>query len=277
MGSSYHSVELPFVFDDPAFAGLAVERAAEYQKAQPFPHIAMDQFLPPALATELADAFPVNHQTGWINRDNANNRRRFLQDERKMPEIFRHMCREFNSPQFLLFLETLTGIDNLLPDPYMIAGGLHVSGRGDFLKIHADFNWHHKLQAYRRVNALLYLSRDWQEDWNGALELWNREMTKPVVSLYPLFNRLIVFNVGEHSNHGQPRPNACPEGVYRTVINMYYYTARNTDQGIDEPHFTMYKTDNSPFATELREGYVHAGNAYIRTRQAGTSAGDGAM
>jgi len=40
---------------------------------------------------------------------------------------------------------------------HLIGGGIHLSGPGDFLKIHADFNWHHKLQAYRRVNALLYL------------------------------------------------------------------------------------------------------------------------
>src|SRR5262245_6912181 len=131
MRNTHQSVTPSFVFDDPAYAGLAVERAREYQNAQPFPHVAIDGFLPPALATELADAFPVQDQTDWIIRDNANNRRRFLQDERKMPEVFRHMCREFNSPQFLLFLETLTGIDNLLPDPYLIAGGLHVSGRGD--------------------------------------------------------------------------------------------------------------------------------------------------
>ena len=59
------------------------------------------------------------------------------------------MLREFNGRQFTLFLETLTGIDNLIPDPYFIGGGIHLSGPGDFLKIHADFNWHHKLQAYR--------------------------------------------------------------------------------------------------------------------------------
>ena len=97
-----------------------------------------------------------------------------------MPPLLREMLREMNSRQFVLFLETLTGIENLLPDPYFIGGGVHISGRGDFLKIHADFNWHHKLQAYRRVNALLYLSDDWQPEWEGAIEFWDREMTRAV-------------------------------------------------------------------------------------------------
>ena len=127
-----------------------------------------------------------------------------------MPTLLREMLREFNSRQFVLFLETLTGIECLIPDPYFIGGGVHISGLGDFLKIHADFNWHHKLQAYRRVNALLYLSDDWQPEWKGAIEFWDREMTRPVDSALPIFNRLVVFSTGEHSNHGQREPNALP-------------------------------------------------------------------
>lgn len=46
------------------------------------------------------------------------------------------MLRELNSRQFVLFLETLTGIESLMPDPYYIGGGVHISGQGDFLKIH---------------------------------------------------------------------------------------------------------------------------------------------
>ena len=43
-------------------------------------------------------------------------------DEVKLPLEVRLILREFNSKQFLLFLETLTGIDNLIPDPYFIGG-----------------------------------------------------------------------------------------------------------------------------------------------------------
>ncbi len=139
------------------------------------------------------------------------------------------MLRELNSRQFVLFLETLTGIDNLIPDPYFIGGGAHMAGRGDFLKIHADFNWHHKLQAHRRVNALLYLNENWHEEWGGALEFWNKDMTGVVVSISPLFNRLAIFNVGIDSNHGQPQPNECPEDENRKALNLYYYTTDRDD------------------------------------------------
>ena len=125
----------------------------------------------------------------------------------------------------------------------------------DFLKVHADFNWHHKLQAYRRINALLYLSDDWQPEWKGALEFWDREMTAPQVSSLPIFNRIVIFSTGEHSNHGQRIPNACPPNVYRKVLNLYYYTTHRDDGDMDDPHFTLYKPTASEFAMELGERY----------------------
>ncbi len=168
------------VFDDHAYSALAVASAERYQTAEPFPHGVYDDFLPHDLAVRLAESFPTFDSIEWVVRDNEQNRRVYQHDETKLPALHRQMLRELNSRQFLLFVETLTGIDNLIPDPYFIGGGVHLSGPGDFLKIHADFNWHHKLQAYRRVNALLYLSETWEEEWGGAIEFWDREMTGPV-------------------------------------------------------------------------------------------------
>jgi len=243
------------VFDDSAYAALAVENARTYQTASPFPHIVLDNFLPEALADALASAFPTPDAIEWVIRDNENNRRRFQHDETKLPVLIRHMLREFNARQFILFLETLTGIDNLLPDPYFTAGGVHLSGAGDFLNIHADFNWHHKLQAYRRVNALLYLNRGWRPEWGGALEFWDRDMTKAVATALPIFNRLVVFNVNDTSNHGQPEPNRCPPDVFRKVLNLYYYTTQRDPAQNADPHYTVYKTEASSFARQLGEDY----------------------
>jgi hypothetical protein len=75
------------------------------------------------------------------------------------------------------------------------------------------------------------------------------------VSSLPLFNRMVVFSTGEHSNHGQREPNECPPGVYRKVLNLYYYTSRREDGDMSDPHFTLYKPEASPFAMELGEKY----------------------
>jgi hypothetical protein len=243
------------IFDGPAYAKLAIGAAERYRTADPFPHIVLDNFLPEPLARSLSAAFPGPDSIEWVERNNTNNRRRYQDDETKVPRPLRSMLREMNSRQFVLFLETLTGIESLLPDPYFIGGGVHISGTGDFLKIHADFNWHHKLQAHRRVNALLYLSDEWHEDWQGAIEFWDRDMTRAVASALPIFNRLVVFSTSEHSNHGQREPNACPPGKFRKVLNLYYYTSTRDDGDATTPHFTLYKPTASPLATGLGEEY----------------------
>jgi hypothetical protein len=248
-------------FDDPRFARLALQHAPEWKTAEPFPHVVIDNFLNEDVARAVERDFPVLDSIDWVVRDNKNNIRRFQHDETKLSPLMRTMLRELNSRQFLLFVETLTGIDNLLPDPYFIGGGPHLAGRGDFLNIHADFNWHHKLQAHRRVNVLIYMNPGWREEWGGELELWDKGMTRRVRSVLPLFNRMIAFKVADDSNHGQPTPLRCPEGVYRKALNLYYYTTHRNADEMTDPHFTMYKTAASPHAVELGEDYRRsAGN-----------------
>jgi Rps23 Pro-64 3,4-dihydroxylase Tpa1-like proline 4-hydroxylase len=243
------------IFDDPKYAALALENSEKYQKASPFPHIVLNNFIDLELARELARECPKHHDINWVESTQPQSRKRYQHDDKKFTPLIRMMLRELNSRQFLLFLETLTGIENLIPDPYYIGGGVHSSVRGDFLKVHADFNWHHKLLAHRRMNALLYLNEGWDESWGGHLELWNKEMTKPEVSIAPIMNRLVVFNTTEDSNHGVPQPLTCPEGVQRITLNLYYYTTKRDETEINDPHFTKYKTVNSPFAVGLGEEF----------------------
>jgi len=232
-----------------------------YQKADPFPNIAIDNFLEKNLADALSKAFPKydDQKIDWIVATEKNANKKYQHDETKLPLLIRQMLREFNSKQFVLFLEVLTGIDNLVPDPYLIGGGAHLSGTGDFLKIHADFNWHHKLFLHRRVNALLYLNERWEDSWNGFVELWNKDLSSNVKTIEPVMNRLVVFSTSEYSYHGHPTPLAVPNGIYRKTLNLYYYTAYRNESELAEPHFTKYRTENSPFSVELQENYKKQG------------------
>jgi Rps23 Pro-64 3,4-dihydroxylase Tpa1-like proline 4-hydroxylase len=246
------------VFDDPKYAALAVANSEKYQNAYPFPHIVLDNFIDLDLGRALAEECPKHTSIEWVESTQPQSKKRYQHDDRKFTPLIRMMLRELNSRQFLLFLETLTGIENLIPDPYYIGGGIHSSIQGDFLKVHADFNWHHKLLAHRRMNALLYLNEGWEESWGGQLELWDKEMTHAAVSIAPIMGRLVVFNTTEDSNHGVPQPLTCPEGVQRKTLNLYYYTTKRDEVELADPHFTKYKTVNSPFAVGLGEEFRKA-------------------
>ena len=153
-----------------------------------------------------------------------------------------------------MFLEELTGIEGLIPDPYYTGGGIHVVANGGHLDIHADFNHHAKLNLERRINVLIYLNRDWREEWGGSFEVWNDEMTEKVASFVPLFNRMVCFNTGTTTMHGNPEPVNHPDGEPRMSIALYYYTA--TWDETRKAHSTIFKprpgTVDKPDRVEAR-------------------------
>lgn len=248
--------KLVTVFDDVHYVQLALKLKEQFRNADPYPHVVLDNFLPTDIAEALAASYPDPNDSSvrWKTHANNNVVRKFVEDVSALSLPMRVYSNAVISRQFLLFLEALTGIDCLFADPYFIGGGAMVTGRDQFLKIHADFNWHHKLQAHRRVNVLLYLMPNWQAEWGGHLELWSKEMNRRV-QIEPVFNRAVIFEVTNDSNHGQPQPLQTPPSVYRRVFSTFYYTTRKTDAEWDAPHFTIYKPENSPYGMSLQKDY----------------------
>lgn len=217
--------------------------AGAYRSASPFPHAVVDDFLPEEVATAAYEEFAGLDASSWdLYEDAGNTIKLATSDEEKMGPLLRHLVTQFNGSAFIRFLEAMTGIDGLLPDPHLAGGGLHQLNPGGFLRVHADFNRHKPLRLDRRINALLYLNPGWQDDWGGALELWNEDMSVCEVKATPLLNRLVVFNTTSTSYHGNPEPVSCPPGHARRSLAFYYYTNGRPDSEQQEAHSTLYQT-----------------------------------
>ena len=107
----------------------------------------------------------------------------------------------------------------------MDGGGLHQTLRDGHLNIHADFSTHHTHENWaRRVNILLYLNREWRDDWGGKLELWDEDMTACQARVTPAGNRMLVFTTSGTSFHGHPDGLTCPPDVARRSMALYYFT-----------------------------------------------------
>ncbi len=119
----------------------------------------------------------------------------------------------------------MIGIDHLIPDPSLEGGGLHQSGTGGFLNIHADFTVHpHNRKWQRRANILLYLNDNWSPEYGGDLELWSADMKECVERVTPVANRVLIFTTDGTSFHGHPEPMRCPKGVSRRSLALYYFS-----------------------------------------------------
>jgi len=221
--------------------------AAGYQSAKPYPHIALPDFLASGSAERLAADFPPPTGDAWISYKHFNEHK-FGQTKRALfPNSIGAVIDELNSPRFVRWLSLLTGIDDLIADPTLEGGGMHQTPAGGFLNVHADFTMHHHRPTWRRrCNLIVYLNPDWREEWGGAIELWDQEMTRPVVQVQPLLNQAVIFNTTDTTFHGYPDPIRCPEGVTRKSIALYYYT--DEPAGHAAPRATNYRsrpTDSS--------------------------------
>ena len=213
----------------------------EYNKADPFEHIVLDGILPDELVEKILADFPrgARANDGVFNIGYGGENKRQIMPE-DCDQFSREMFLFFNSRPVLQFLEGLTGIEGLLPDPYFSGGGYHEITKGGLLGVHADFRINQQLHVQRRLNMLIYLNPEWNDDWKGQLELWSRDMKQCVRRVSPLLNRCVVFNTDADTWHGHPDPLQTPDGVTRKSIALYYYTASREVYAEVPSRSTMY-------------------------------------
>ncbi len=231
-----------FFFDPQGLQKAGTEYKSQYAKGDPFPHIVLDHFFPDWVLEEILKEFPTPEQIHWQTyQAPMENKKLASIDETQFGNFTRHFLSQLNSGVFLRFLEELTEIQNLIPDPYLLGGGLHQIKRGGFLKIHADFNRHSKLGLDRRLNLLIYLNKDWKEEYGGHFELWDEKMANCKKKLLPIFNRCVIFSTSRTSYHGHPEPLTCPEKQTRKSLALYYYSASRELQVTDGIHGTLFQ------------------------------------
>ncbi len=212
------------VFESPSDAQVA-EWAREFATASPFPHLVIDDFL--KRSPEIAAAFPPEQWDGWQSMGESYQRgKRYCADITLIPDALQETIIRLNSPRALRMLERITGIDGLIPDPYLEGAGLHASGPGGVLLPHSDFH-HHPLGIYRRLNLLIYLNDGWTMDDGAALELFPDAVAAQTPrSVVPISGRAVLFATDDRSVHGFTTPVAA--GRERRSIALYYYTATET-------------------------------------------------
>jgi hypothetical protein len=223
---------------------FATEKHDQYVQADPFPNIYFDDFFIPERLQEVLTEFPDLTSNPDLKFSDANQVKLASKGEYRFGSRTLTFMHFLNSQPFLEFLSTLTGIDNLIPDPFFDGGGCHQIQPGGMLKIHADFNKHPHTKLDRRLNVLVYMNQDWHEEYGGHFELWDTEMKGCRKKILPLFNRMALFSTTSNSYHGHPNPLTCPPDRTRKSLALYYYTNGRPESEIVkgiEDHNTIFR------------------------------------
>lgn len=219
------------------------EIKTKYQKKKPFRYIVFDNFFLADKAEIIHDEYPAINNAEWDGTTYLDQKNKFqkttFEDGSAMDEVFK----ELNSNEFLNWLQNLSEVEEqLIADDDLFGGGLHQSINGAFLNVHVDYNIHPKTKTHRRLNVLIYMNKDWEDHYEGHLELWDLTNDNKIMleKIIPGFNRCVIFETNEISFHGHPKELRTPENICRKSLATYYYTEKRPEYEISSEHSTIY-------------------------------------
>ena len=211
-----------------------------YLQQKPFPHIVVDDMFPMDVIRQISLEIPDNATRNYINncvvgttvciRDDIQQGKSGINNEKFFKPATIAMFSFLRSATFLDYLEKLTNISGLVPDPQYTGSGIHQTIRGGFLGIHSDSNSHSGIGLVRRVNLFVFLNDNWKDSYGGHLEMWDRDLNYCYQMVRPLIGRLVIFSTTDFTYHGHQTPLACPEFKSRRSIALYYYSYSRPDE-----------------------------------------------
>ncbi|MCM2994363.1 MULTISPECIES: hypothetical protein [unclassified Stenotrophomonas] len=127
---------------NPRVVANAGKLQSEFRCVVPFPHLVIDDFLDLDFAELLSEQFPPFDCGNSMADDGTPGGKSTVEAVRSLGTTYRRLDYCIRSPEFLLLLSRLTGIDGLIYDPWYLGGGTHESRDGTSLDPHIDANFH---------------------------------------------------------------------------------------------------------------------------------------
>ncbi|MDP9065075.1 MAG: 2OG-Fe(II) oxygenase [Pseudomonadota bacterium] len=212
-----------------------------YRGATPFPHLVLDNLFSDQLLDSLLPEIDGMQREQWnsIEQDTRERTLR-MRSAAEMGPAGERLLSIVHSAPFLYLLSEVTGIRELLPDPYLQGAGYAAMRRGDYFHVHSDRSVAYDTGLTRRLAMIVFLNKDWRPEYHGQLELWSHDAKKREVAIDPVFNRTALFEVAFPNYHGVPVPLECPPGRSRQSFILYYHTVGIDGRTDVKPHTSIF-------------------------------------
>ena len=219
----------------------------EYQNAKPYPHLVLDNVFSPAALEGILAEMPDWNSEIMVHQREDYLTKASLRSAVDMGDRTFDFVSAIHSAPFLYLISQITGVDALLPDPYMTGAGLTIVPEGGRFDIHADRNTDHYCGLKRRLVMLIYLNKDWSPALGGQLELWDSAATACQKAVTPEFNRVVLFQVDDTNLHAV-RPVSKGSGRVRRSLTVYYHTV--------DSHVVLHNSIYAPRYLQKKEPFL---------------------
>ena len=181
----------------------------------------LDDLLPVELAKEIYDGFPSPSEMTTY-KSLRENKRIAAQMDLYSP-ILEEIVFAFQDDRIVKIVEQITGLNEMIPDENLYAGGISLMAEGNFLNPHLDNSHDNDRANYRVLNLLYYVTPDWEIKNGGNLELWDNGIKSKQRIIHSKFNRLILMITNKSSIHSVSK--VISDGK-RCCISNYYFSPK---------------------------------------------------
>jgi len=214
------------------------------KESNPINHWVFDKFIDYEIAfklkEELNNLFHYRKdEFKFFDRNNSAMHEWYKYNQKDTPIAY-NLISYLHSTEFVKWLEETTNLSGLIPDIHLHGAGYMRCGKGDSLKVHTDFNWNDDIKLNRVLTLVIYLNEDWKKEWNGDIQLWDKQNKKCIKQYFPNWGNAVIWEYNELGFHGHPNPINCSDGEYRDGFRLFYYTSNSTNEN---PHRSLYWFD----------------------------------
>ncbi|MAK42574.1 MAG: 2OG-Fe(II) oxygenase [Spongiibacter sp.] len=197
----------------------------------------IDNLLPGDVAENIYKAFPSPEL--MVRKKSLREYKYIAAQMNSYEPILEEIIYAFQAPEVVAIVEDIVGVDGLIPDEYLYAGGISLMGEGNYLNPHLDNSHDKDRENWRAFNLLYYVTPDWDPEFGGNLELWPDGpgvlSSRTVVD--SLFNRLAVMVTHNSSWHSVSPITADKR---RCCVSNYYFS-RSPMKESDSFHVTSFR------------------------------------
>jgi len=213
--------------------GALSKSLVTFKGSLPFDHCVIDDFFDNDIANQIQSEFMDYEDERWFFYNNLIENKKASNNWGYFPPLTYQVFCELLSPKFLNVLESALDVKFYI-DHGLHGGGWHIHGTGGNLNPHLDYSIHPKMGLMRKLNIIVYMSKELKDSHGGHLGLWGHDDNKNcpgslIKEIQPKFNRAVLFDTTQNSWHGMSQPLSQPHGVYRKSFAVYYLTEAPVD------------------------------------------------